>query len=309
MKYLITGVFLFINLNVFSQIKLHQPTEQTQYFLKYLVEGHYNWKVDTKYNDGTITEIVIYQHKEFFYDLNTIANARIRYIMKDGRLNNILTQFENLSTDYVKKQFDEYYSETKISNYYFTKDYQEYRTISKIGKYASINHQSVNFEDFDLEVSEEIKRRRRLYYNELNGITEEETDTTEYEYDDSFEDELAHNEYMDSVNRDATIYTVEQIKKDDSLVLANPLMSIQKWARMYVGFEKYGSNIKGAIKCLVEKEGTVSKSESLGYHIDLEKAMIKRLNKLTFEPAYIQDDGFQIPIRSYFYVIIVVGEE
>lgn len=160
-----------------------------------------------------------------------------------------------------------------------------------------------------MEVSEEIKQRRKLYYQKLNGIVEEETDTIEYKYDDSFEDEIAHNEYMDSVNKDLTIYTVEQIKENDSLFMAKPTTSIQKWAFKYIDFEKYGSNIKGVVKCVVEKDGTVSESESLGYHTDLEKAMIKRLNKLTFKSAYIQDVDFQIPIRSYFYVSIVVGED
>lgn len=136
MKHLITGILLFISLNVFAQIKLHQPTEQTQYFLKYLVEGHSNWSVDKKYNDGVLTEIVVYQNKQLFYDLDTIANARVRYVMKNGRLNNILTQFQNVSTDYVRNKFDKYYSKTKVSNYYFTDDYQYYRIVSKVGNYA-----------------------------------------------------------------------------------------------------------------------------------------------------------------------------
>lgn len=151
-----------------------------QHYINGLVlKGNRCKNISSPFRSDSNPSFSVYRNSKGLY-LDTIANVRVRYVMKNDRLNKILTQFQNISTDYIKMKFDKYYSKTKISKYYFTKDYKYYRVVFKIGNYVSVNYQLVDLEDLDLEVSEEIKQRRKLYYDELNCIVEKEMYIVDY---------------------------------------------------------------------------------------------------------------------------------
>jgi hypothetical protein len=86
-----------------------------------------NW--DVLYYDGQITNVIQCITNQVFIDLKMRVNFCKHYIMEDGRLAYILTQYENVSTNSLVSVYDELYGDKKINNLYFDDDYQHYSQI------------------------------------------------------------------------------------------------------------------------------------------------------------------------------------
>ena len=136
MKYSIL-IFLFIlTQNLFSQ-----EIGQNAYYVKQLVEYHVNshnnargykqtkMEIKTKHNDGKLAEVILYQENVPAYDralAGRTIDFRTRYVMKDDVLDNITTEYFNLSLEELKSITDDNY---KVDKYYFTKDFNYYYLI------------------------------------------------------------------------------------------------------------------------------------------------------------------------------------
>lgn len=306
MKYIYSLIFLLTVSFCNAQIKFGQPIKETDYFLKYLLDGKSNTELEYLYNNGTIEEIIVHQNKQLVYDLNAVVNSKTRYISKDGKLNNILTQMYNLSVAYMKSEFDKRYSKHKVDDYYFLKDYTEYRVITEIDGLASIDYREVNT-NLHPDLLSEIRKRKKLL---IDSIPIKKKDTIQYPYDDSFSVELEHYDFYDEMIKNDTIYEAKMIENRKELIFAKPDITIKRWIMKYLDFETFNSNTQGVIKCLVEKDGNISKTEKLGYSEKLEAMMVKRLEKLSFQPAEYNDDtGITVPIRSYYYLVARIKTE
>jgi hypothetical protein len=90
---------------------------------------HYDQTFTVNHSNGVTSEIIIRVKGGYLYDLALNSDYEIHYVMKDGLLDRISTQYENLSTEQLKAGFNKLYGEKRIGNYYFSNDYTSYKTI------------------------------------------------------------------------------------------------------------------------------------------------------------------------------------
>jgi len=128
---------------------------------------------DTKYNNGIIKEVIQCYKKEYLFDLRMYANYCKRYIMKQGKLSYVLTQYENVSLNKLKILYDNLYAKNKLGNLYFSDDYKHYSKVylSKNG-YATIKWKKTEMVEIPIKFRKLIKgklekEKREKYQQEL----------------------------------------------------------------------------------------------------------------------------------------------
>jgi len=109
--------------------------------------------------NGAVTEIIISMADEYFYDLGLNSDYSTHYVMKNGVLDNILTEYINLSVEQLRNGFNRTYADKHIEDYYFSDDYRTYKIIylSKNG-IASVKEQLTYYKEFSPEIT-------RIFYS------------------------------------------------------------------------------------------------------------------------------------------------
>jgi hypothetical protein len=141
---------------------------------------------DVKYFDGEISEVIQCYTKQFIIDFRISADFCVHYIMKNGKLSVITTQYENISVSKLKELFDKSYGDRKSGDLYFSEDYNNYSKIylHKNGL-ATVEWCATNPNDLSAEINkkrkeyEESKRQRLL--EDSKRVTEEAEPKTEME--------------------------------------------------------------------------------------------------------------------------------
>ncbi len=133
-KIILILIFLTISCQCYAQISLGED-ENTVYNFLYDQVNSYNRShgdhdmqtFDVRHYNGAVIEIIISMKDGYLYDLGVNSDLSNHYIMKNGRLSYILTQYANISIENFAQLMSKSY--TKIGNYYFGNDDNTYSII------------------------------------------------------------------------------------------------------------------------------------------------------------------------------------
>ena len=132
---------------------------------------------DVKYNDGQITDVIQCYTHQYLIEFRMFSSFCKHYIMKNGKLAYVLTQYEDISTKYLKDLLDKSYSDYKYGEYYFSKDYKHNSRVYL----ASNNNSTVEWRQTELnklpkEIQNKISNilKRQQQAKEINKLQEEQ---------------------------------------------------------------------------------------------------------------------------------------
>jgi hypothetical protein len=110
-------------------IYLGQAAEEVQGLIKYQVDVYnqargyksvaMDW--DTKYFNGKISEVILCKDNAPMIDLQRAVNYCTHYKMKNGTLEKIISQYENVSVEELKRTTVQ--QNSKVGDFYFTDQY------------------------------------------------------------------------------------------------------------------------------------------------------------------------------------------
>lgn len=155
-------------------IEIGQDAEQIKRLIEWTTKDHNkpdsygnysssraSW--DASYNNGQIIDVIQCFENQFYLDLRMNVNLCKHYIMEQGRLAYILTQYENVSKEKIIEMYDELYKDSKVNNLYFDEEFEHYSKIY-LGKtrYATIEYRKVDLNKVPVSVKKEIEIKQKL---------------------------------------------------------------------------------------------------------------------------------------------------
>ena len=122
---------------------------------------------DVQYNDGVITDVIQCYRNQFYIELCMSVDFCKHYVMGNGKLAYILTQFENVSTGKLIQAFNRLYGERKQNDLYFEEDYKHCSKIylSKNGL-ATIEWKNVKMNQIPSNIRQEIINKQKAQEDE-----------------------------------------------------------------------------------------------------------------------------------------------
>ena len=123
-----------------QQIKIGQDASYVKQLIQYSTQmrtgydsygnskgNNVDW--DVKYYNGEISEVIQCYSQQYLIDFRTVADFCKHYIMDNGRLAYVLTQYENISVSKLKEYFDRSNIDTKAGDLYFSDNFKTYSKI------------------------------------------------------------------------------------------------------------------------------------------------------------------------------------
>lgn len=131
------------------------------------------WTWDVKYKNGVIVDVIRCCPNQLMLDLKRIASFCSHYIMSNGKVSYTISQFEDVSTDILRKGYNNNNSLKKIGDFYFDNDYTHYQKIYLANNgLASVECRKTVFTSLPEEIQNTIKlrlsEREALIKNEDN---------------------------------------------------------------------------------------------------------------------------------------------
>jgi len=172
MKTLIKSLLLLIasTISIHTQaqkISLGDNLADVSNILRDRVRNYYNAQgsqgmetgIELKHYNGEISEIMVWVKNGFLYDLRLTADYTTHYMINDNKLDYISTQYENISTEQLKRGFDISHAERHIGNFYFAEGYRTYKTITLGNKgWATVEEISTSTTRFPTKVAEALQK-------------------------------------------------------------------------------------------------------------------------------------------------------
>lgn len=118
---------------------------------------------DVQYNNGVITDVIQCYKNQFYVDLRMSVDFCKHYIMGNGKLAYILTQYENVSKEKIIKVYDELYEDTKVNDLYYDEEFEHYSKIY-LGNngYATIEFRKAELDKMPASVKKEIEMKQNI---------------------------------------------------------------------------------------------------------------------------------------------------
>jgi len=116
--------------------------------------------------DNLIDNIIVNQKNEIFLDLGVRSDITIRFEMRSGEIHRIITHYHDLTVEFLRKKFNEIYSERKLDDVlFFTPNYKHYRYIywDYDNNKASIAYVKYISSEHSKEFQELISRKQNIY--------------------------------------------------------------------------------------------------------------------------------------------------
>lgn len=169
---------------------------------------------DIQHQNGIITDVIQCFRNQYYLDLNMSVDYCKHYIMDNGKLAYILTQYENVSTDKLKKVYDQLYGPRTINELYFEEDFKHYSKIYLANNgYATIEWRKAELNQIPSTVRLEIENRQKAreaeeYQLKLAEKREEQkrNQVTSKIYDLAIYDKTAYNSIIDEIKKEITNY-------------------------------------------------------------------------------------------------------
>jgi len=174
----ITIILVFGLVPLKSQtISIGQPAEEIKTLIEWSTTNHNqadsygnysssraSW--DVSYYNGQIIEVLQCMMNQYYINLGMSVNLCKHYMMENGKLAFILTDYENVSKEKLIQAYDKLYNDTKVGDFYFEADFKHYSKIilAKNG-HAAIEWKKVDIETFSSSVQDEIKLKKEILAN------------------------------------------------------------------------------------------------------------------------------------------------
>lgn len=173
-KYFILSILVFGYTQIKSQtIEIGQDAEYIKSRIEWATRDHNkpdsdgrfsdaraSWNV--KYNNGQIVDVIACRENQMMLDLMMQVNACVHYIMENGKLAVILTQFENVSKEKLVVAYDKLYKGKKIGNLYYDDNFSHSSEIylAKNGQ-ATIEYRNADMNKIPLNLRNDIAKNRK----------------------------------------------------------------------------------------------------------------------------------------------------
>lgn len=123
-----------------QSIKMGQDAQEIKQIVEWSTKNHRKsdsygnrassyWTYDTKYYNGALVEVSQCYQNQYLHDFRVNADYCKRYIMENNKLSYVLTQFENISIEKLRENYNSMYSESTISGFFFFDKYKNYSKI------------------------------------------------------------------------------------------------------------------------------------------------------------------------------------
>jgi len=124
---------------------------------------------DVKYVNGKIAEVIQCFYEQVLYDMETTADFCKYYIMKNERLEVVLTQYENLSLSRLKEHYDHAYEGRRyFSELYFSEDFRHSsRVYLHENGLATVEWKLTNPRELSEPIRSEIIGRQQAHENAI----------------------------------------------------------------------------------------------------------------------------------------------
>jgi hypothetical protein len=118
---------------------------------------------DVQYNNGVIMGVIQCYKNQFYVDLRMSVDFCKYYMMVNGKLAYILTQYENVSKEKIIEVYDRLYKDSKVNNLYFDEEFEYYSKIY-LGKngYATIEFRKAELDKMPANVKKEIEMKQNI---------------------------------------------------------------------------------------------------------------------------------------------------
>jgi len=135
--FLLSLILISITTHCYAQAIALGNDENTVYNILYDRVNSYNQSqgehnlqsFDVIHNNGVTVEIIVSMKDGYFYDLGLNSDYAIHYVMKNGILDHIITQYINISAEQIRNRFSQLYGEKHIDKYFFSDDYKSFKTV------------------------------------------------------------------------------------------------------------------------------------------------------------------------------------
>ncbi len=175
-KYLLLLMLGFVTISqIKSQtIKIGQDSKQIKMLIEWQTNNHNKpdsygnrasseASLDVEYQNGQIRDVVLCYENAFLIDFRIITNFCKHYIMEDGKLKYVLTQYENISLHQLESAFNNSHGEhRKIGDYYFSEDFEHYSLIylAKNG-YTTEEYRKTANENLSSNILKQIEQKKK----------------------------------------------------------------------------------------------------------------------------------------------------
>lgn len=172
-KLIITSVVILVCFTMNSQ-RIGEKAE----IIHYLVEQNFNqrktrdvlkygelqYKFDVIYDKDNIKEIIVDELNAVFYDLEAKSDIRIRYLMNEGLLESVITNFYDLTVEGIRQKFNRRYQKRRLDEtLYFDRDYKSYRYIHWEEEIPTITYTLYRSDGFDVAFNELVLQKQKAF--------------------------------------------------------------------------------------------------------------------------------------------------
>lgn len=181
--------------------------------------SHWTWSVN--YFDGKIESVIqCYQH-QYVLDLGLFADYCKIFVMKEGKLAYILTQFENVSTQKLIENYERKYNGQKVGKYYFSSDYQTFYKVylAKNGM-GTVEIRKTEINNFPKNIKYEVDRRMKLFNKNKDLDTRNQTEQkekSEIQQSTSISESITQNTIYSESELDSKISLINESEIDSLL--------------------------------------------------------------------------------------------
>jgi hypothetical protein len=169
MKKVVIIFILLIFVSRISAQEIGQDALTVKSIVEYYVKNYYDsqgykqvkMRTDTKYYNGKISEVVLYQENVPALDeelLGRTFDYKTRYVMKNNLLNKLITEYNNLSIEELKSITDD---KNKIGDLYFTANYTFFNKIYlNANGLATKEYRKTNLDELPINVKSIIETNK-----------------------------------------------------------------------------------------------------------------------------------------------------
>ena len=178
-KFTLTIISLLLSITFFGQeVKIGQSAYEILSMIKMGASYRSNSTWDVSYKNGQIEDAILCQDNEYMIDIGVYTDYCKHFLMKNERLTHILTQYQNLSVNQLKKYYNQLHDKIKIEDKYYDSDYKNYSIIYlNSNGLATIEWTKTNVnllpQNIRDKIDNEIKRQREEENNRILAQQEE----------------------------------------------------------------------------------------------------------------------------------------
>jgi hypothetical protein len=128
LHFTIIGILILTN-SLAQEIEIGQNAEEIRYIVERGSKYAPNTDWNLRYENGEISDVILCYYNEYIVDIGIEADFCKHFVMENGKLVYILTQYETLSIDQLKKYYNSLNQYRKVDDLYFSEDNKNYSKV------------------------------------------------------------------------------------------------------------------------------------------------------------------------------------